>query len=62
MLASEYIKEIQKAIDEKGDHPIYLQDPDTGWGLDVGVEYSPDDKYGSLGKDGELILITAGYR
>ena len=52
--ASDAIEAIQKLIDENGDLPIALDDPDTGWTLPIGVEVQ------SL--DGEkLIMITSAY-
>jgi len=41
--ASEVIKAIQALINEHGDLPVVLDDPDTNWILPIGVEVQEDD-------------------
>ena len=52
--ASEAIKAIQSLIDQYGDLPIALDDPDTGWTMPIGVEMQAID-------GGNMILITSDY-
>ena len=42
--ASELVAALEALIDSHGDLPVLLNDPDTGWLLDVGVAFAPYDK------------------
>jgi hypothetical protein len=48
-MASALVEALRKAIDEHGDLPVCLDDPDTGWQMEIGLElaevteYEPDE-------------------
>lgn len=53
--ASEVIAVLNKMIDEHGDKPVCLLDPDTTWLMPIGLKF--DDVEINQG----LILVTSGY-
>jgi hypothetical protein len=53
-MASELIKELQAAIDQTGDKPVILSDPDTDWLMDI--------TFDGTTKSGKNYLISAFNR
>jgi len=63
--ARDLVEALLDLIDKHGDLPIFLDDPDTGWIMDVGVEKTAITPYSlnDLGlKTGDCyIAITSSY-
>jgi hypothetical protein len=63
MLASTVVATLQALIAEHGDLPVWLTDPDTGWILDIDLEYTTcmDGKGYDMDTAVAHIAIESGY-
>lgn len=53
---TQLIAGLQKQLRERGDLPVYLDDPDTNWVLPIGIMFREADEY-----DPARLEITSGY-
>lgn len=60
-LASELVTAMQAAIQEHGDLPIYLDDPDTGWVMPLIFDPAGKALRGEYPDAGPCMSLTAKY-
>ena len=60
-LASELVAALQAAIQEHGDLPIYLDDPDTGWAMPLIFDPMGEALREDYPENGPCMSLTASY-
>lgn len=60
-LASELVAALQAAIQEHGDLPIYLDDPDTGWAMPLIFDPTGKALHGEYPDVGPCMSLTSSY-
>lgn len=61
MLASELVAALQKAIAERGDLPVYLDDPDTCWPLPIEFDPAAKQLAGNYPDKAPCMSIVSDY-
>lgn len=61
LLASELIAALQAGIAKRGDLPVWLDDPDTGWPLGIALDPEAANLTQSEMTTGPCMSIVAGY-